>query len=389
VPCSCWEGEVQLAGRFAAPNDSAIRGPDLWAGDRFRLEGLVDGFLRCRVCGRSGEHKCSLVASFSPLSSRHWGFRRRRFDGVLLSHQGSKRWGCGHDHRDPDEAGSCAEAALDRFQSGASALVEPPWADDEGFDATAAGVRASVSGLGGREFEALCEIFGRRCRYCGIYAELVQDHAVPLGRGGENWAGNVVPACAQCNQRKGTATEDEYASLIARSHGRVPRRISKKVRSRHAEWSKAFPREARAVTLRREVVSKSILAYLSRYGEITEALLATTEGQRSRDNQRKVAGVSFHQADLRAVARRGEWNGRVVMVPCNDNEYDRTAVEIRRGTRTLGFLPKALAAEVHGALVEAASQGRAVAASARIFETQTGDLSAVVRFARPLVIRAP
>jgi len=126
------------------------------------------------------------------------------------------------------------------------------------------------------------------------------------------------------------------------------------------------------VTLRREVVSKSILAYLSRYGQITEALLAKTEGRRSRDDRRKVAGVSFHQADLRAIARRGEWNGRV-----------------GRGTRMLGFLPKALAAEVHGALVEAASQGRAVAASARIFETRTGDLSAVVRFARPLTIGAP
>jgi len=154
APCSWWKGDVQPAGRSAAPNASTIRGLDLWAGDRFRLEGLVNSFLRCRVCGRSGEHECSLVASFSPSSSRHWGFRRRRFDGVLLSHQGSKRWGCVHGHRDPDEAGSCAEAALDRFQSGTSALVEPPWADDAEFDATAAGVRASVPSLGGREFEA-------------------------------------------------------------------------------------------------------------------------------------------------------------------------------------------------------------------------------------------
>lgn len=43
------------------------------------------------------------------------------------------------------------------------------------------------------------------CHYCGRRfrpAELTMDHIVPIVRGGKSVAGNVVPACKQCNTKK-------------------------------------------------------------------------------------------------------------------------------------------------------------------------------------------
>ncbi len=43
------------------------------------------------------------------------------------------------------------------------------------------------------------------CHYCGRRfrpSELTMDHIVPIARGGKSVAGNVVPACKQCNTKK-------------------------------------------------------------------------------------------------------------------------------------------------------------------------------------------
>lgn len=43
------------------------------------------------------------------------------------------------------------------------------------------------------------------CHYCGRRfrpAELTMDHIVPIVRGGRSVAGNVVPACKECNSKK-------------------------------------------------------------------------------------------------------------------------------------------------------------------------------------------
>ena len=45
--------------------------------------------------------------------------------------------------------------------------------------------------------------FGGLCAYCREPAA-VFDHAIPLSRGGSNFAANIYPACALCNQRKHT-----------------------------------------------------------------------------------------------------------------------------------------------------------------------------------------
>lgn len=43
------------------------------------------------------------------------------------------------------------------------------------------------------------------CVYCGAYCQNPsQDHIVPLSKGGEHTADNVVPACGKCNSSKGS-----------------------------------------------------------------------------------------------------------------------------------------------------------------------------------------
>lgn len=48
--------------------------------------------------------------------------------------------------------------------------------------------------------------WGRQCYLCGASPEhLTLDHLVPRRSGGETCRGNLAPACAPCNRRKGCA----------------------------------------------------------------------------------------------------------------------------------------------------------------------------------------
>ncbi len=52
------------------------------------------------------------------------------------------------------------------------------------------------------------------CHYCGEKFpadKLTMDHVVPVARGGSSTKGNVVPACAKCNQGKKLLTPVEEA----------------------------------------------------------------------------------------------------------------------------------------------------------------------------------
>ncbi len=43
------------------------------------------------------------------------------------------------------------------------------------------------------------------CAYCGVHTSaLTQDHVIPLSKGGDHSAHNIVPACRTCNTRKAT-----------------------------------------------------------------------------------------------------------------------------------------------------------------------------------------
>lgn len=85
------------------------------------------------------------------------------------------------------------------------------------------------------EWLALVNALGNRCTYCGSEGKLTRDHDVPLARGGSNNIGNIKPACARCNSRKGTLTAEEF---VARLRGEGPtmdaRWAAQLAKARHA-----------------------------------------------------------------------------------------------------------------------------------------------------------
>lgn len=68
-------------------------------------------------------------------------------------------------------------------------------------------------GITVEQWRDLCERFNNRCAYCGVHEEVLQilynqkltrDHVIPLSKGGEHSIENIVPACHECNDKKGT-----------------------------------------------------------------------------------------------------------------------------------------------------------------------------------------
>ncbi len=55
-------------------------------------------------------------------------------------------------------------------------------------------------------WQAVLAFYRYACAYCAVDHWDQQDHCKPLSRGGKHEIGNVVPACARCNYRKGTQT---------------------------------------------------------------------------------------------------------------------------------------------------------------------------------------
>jgi 5-methylcytosine-specific restriction endonuclease McrA len=45
--------------------------------------------------------------------------------------------------------------------------------------------------------------FSNSCAYCHRETILTMDHIIPLSKGGEHTAENVLPACRPCNGKKG------------------------------------------------------------------------------------------------------------------------------------------------------------------------------------------
>lgn len=59
------------------------------------------------------------------------------------------------------------------------------------------------------EWKAIWEQFGGLCAYCGAPAEEM-DHLVPISKGGDHTAENVVPACFSCNRSKSGKWPDDW-----------------------------------------------------------------------------------------------------------------------------------------------------------------------------------
>jgi 5-methylcytosine-specific restriction endonuclease McrA len=56
----------------------------------------------------------------------------------------------------------------------------------------------------------LRRILTSACASCGIEANIVLDHIVPLSRGGYTGVGNLQALCANCNNRKGGKLYSEF-----------------------------------------------------------------------------------------------------------------------------------------------------------------------------------
>lgn len=74
-----------------------------------------------------------------------------------------------------------------------------------------------------REWQMRLVEFNNACAYCG--EEFGEDrppeleHLTPLSRGGYHRVENVVPACANCNKRKGSMTYEEFMEKEMLSNG--------------------------------------------------------------------------------------------------------------------------------------------------------------------------
>jgi hypothetical protein len=78
---------------------------------------------------------------------------------------------------------------------------------------------APVNDFSDAQWLEILRNFEGKCAYCHERKQpLAREHMIPLSRGGDNTATNIVPSCVSCNSRKGTKTPLEFfASLLSRN----------------------------------------------------------------------------------------------------------------------------------------------------------------------------
>lgn len=80
---------------------------------------------------------------------------------------------------------------------------------------------AAISDFTAEQWLHLKMAFGQRCAYCHKKRPLTQDHVIPLVRGGNHTASNIVPACQSCNSRKSAkAAPDFQPALLFQNYER-------------------------------------------------------------------------------------------------------------------------------------------------------------------------
>lgn len=80
--------------------------------------------------------------------------------------------------------------------------------------------------------------FWVECHYCRDsfpHYDITKDHIVPKSRGGRNRVTNYVPACQECNRRKGSSTPTcpcPRCCTAVREHGKYLRTLPKDAKKR-------------------------------------------------------------------------------------------------------------------------------------------------------------
>ena len=57
--------------------------------------------------------------------------------------------------------------------------------------------------LTNQEWDEILRKHNFRCAYCGLKGNMTIDHVIPISKGGQHLVNNIVPACVECNSRKG------------------------------------------------------------------------------------------------------------------------------------------------------------------------------------------
>jgi hypothetical protein len=92
------------------------------------------------------------------------------------------------------------------------------------------------------EWRIILDFFDRRCAFCGREhtgnnrTGIVPDHLIPASKFGELCIGNTVPACQDCNDKRGDNDWLQFLRSFPKKHSRKP-----EVRIR--EYLKKFPYE--------------------------------------------------------------------------------------------------------------------------------------------------
>lgn len=74
---------------------------------------------------------------------------------------------------------------------------------------------AAISDLTRAQWEEIKKQYAYRCAYCGKKPmKLTQDHVIPLARGGNHTASNIVPACKPCNSRKNVHAAPDFQPTL-------------------------------------------------------------------------------------------------------------------------------------------------------------------------------
>jgi len=68
------------------------------------------------------------------------------------------------------------------------------------------GLILNGKGLNARQWRSILRSYDYCCAYCGqaqtTKASLCVEHVIPLSKGGQHEAGNIVPSCRACNSKK-------------------------------------------------------------------------------------------------------------------------------------------------------------------------------------------
>ena len=245
--------------------------------------------------------------------------------------------------------------------------------------------RAPIPGLTDSAWQEIKRLFHDRCRYCGAPNASDREHRVPLSRDGANRITNIVPACAPCNQAKGSATETEYLSALRALWGRRVPRTPPRLDARLSEIEGRFVPDGHHFPDRGRALLDQVRVPRSRWFEQP----ARAEFVVHRSREARVAGISYYQDEAAAVLGSStRWSGMVALVPDPANAFDPNAVGVWHPKGQLGWLPRDAAASVARDVLAAYESGTAVVTGADVFAGK-GLIGARIQLSEPFATRPP